>query len=86
MLILCLGCRTANYNAEAEKNAALSLLTPPRPAAPETEAVIFEGRDGGLWLGYEQYRALERNITALREYTAKLEAVLDFYEGGYHAD
>jgi hypothetical protein len=50
------------------------------------EDVVFADRDGGLWLGYEQYRALERNIIALREYTAKLEAILDFYEEEYHAD
>jgi hypothetical protein len=38
--------------------------------------------DGGLWLSYESYRALERNIIAMREYEGKLEAAIDFYEGG----
>ena len=44
------------------------------------EPVIFEDKDGGLWLAYDQYRALERNIIALREYIARLETALDFYE------
>jgi hypothetical protein len=43
--------------------------------------VRFEDRDGGLWLSYEQYRALERNVVALKEYAARLEAVVRFYEG-----
>jgi hypothetical protein len=42
------------------------------------EEVVFADRDGGLWLAYKEYRALERNIIALREYTAKVEAILDF--------
>jgi hypothetical protein len=41
--------------------------------------------DGGLWLSYESYRALERNIIAMREYEGKLEAVIDFYEGAKNA-
>jgi hypothetical protein len=43
------------------------------------EPVAFEDRDGGLWLSYENYRALERNVIALREYAARLEAVINFY-------
>jgi hypothetical protein len=44
------------------------------------EPVVFEDRgDGGLWLSYGDYRALERDIIALREYAARLEAVIDFY-------
>jgi hypothetical protein len=46
------------------------------------EPVVFEDRDGGLWLSYENYRALERNIIALREYTARLEISIDFYREG----
>jgi hypothetical protein len=49
------------------------------PAPPVTEAVDFEDRDGGLWLSYENYRALERNVIALREYAARLKIVIDFY-------
>jgi hypothetical protein len=41
--------------------------------------VVFEDRDEGLWLSYENYRSLERNIIALREYTERLEILLDFY-------
>jgi hypothetical protein len=43
------------------------------------EAVEFEDREGGLWLSYENYRALERNVIALREYAARLEAVAEFF-------
>jgi hypothetical protein len=49
------------------------------PAAPEAEPVVFEDRDGGLWLSYENYRALERNVIALREYAERLEIVIGFY-------
>ncbi len=53
---------------------------PPLPKAPEMEPVVWEDRDGGLWLSYKDYRALERNFIALREYAAKLEAVVQFYK------
>jgi hypothetical protein len=43
------------------------------------EPVAFEDQDGGLWLSYNDYRSLERNVIALREYTARLETILDFY-------
>jgi hypothetical protein len=80
-LIVFSGCRTIQGgNAEAEQQAVFSALTPIRPAAPAMEAVVFEDKDGGLWLAYKEYRALERNIIALREYTAKLETIIDFYE------
>ncbi|MDR3356478.1 MAG: hypothetical protein LBO04_04740 [Spirochaetaceae bacterium] len=46
---------------------------------PVTEAVGFEDREGGLWLSYNDYRALERNIIAMREYTARLELIIEFY-------
>jgi hypothetical protein len=32
-----------------------------------------------LWLSYNDYRALERNIISLREYAARLEIVIWFY-------
>jgi hypothetical protein len=44
------------------------------------EPVVFEDRDEGLWLSYENYRALERNIIALREYAARLEIIIGFYK------
>jgi hypothetical protein len=50
------------------------------------ERVSFEDRDGGLWLSYENYRALERNVIAMREYAQRLEAALDFYREGIDAD
>jgi len=43
--------------------------------------VRFEDRDGGLWLSYGDYRALERNIVAMREHIAKLEAENEFWRG-----
>jgi hypothetical protein len=43
------------------------------------EPVRFEDRDGGLWLSYDDYRALERNVIALREYTGRLEIIIGFY-------
>jgi hypothetical protein len=45
------------------------------------ERILFEDRDGGLWLSYEHYRAMERNIIALREYAARLEIIIEFYKG-----
>jgi hypothetical protein len=47
------------------------------------EPVRFVDRDGGLCLSYDNYRALERNIIALREYTAKLETIIEFYQEEY---
>jgi hypothetical protein len=41
--------------------------------------VEFQDRDGGLWLTYNDYRALERNVIALREYAARLETAIAFY-------
>jgi hypothetical protein len=43
------------------------------------EPVRFEDRDGGLWLSYDNYRALERNVIALREYAGRLEIIIEFY-------
>lgn len=54
---------------------------PPMPKAPDMEPVAFEDRDGGLWISYEDYRALERNVIALREYAARLEVIVGFYKG-----
>jgi hypothetical protein len=54
-------------------------LDPPLPPDPLMEPVVFEDLDGGLWLSYENYRALERNVIALREYAEKLEIVIEYY-------
>jgi hypothetical protein len=72
------GCATwAAGTAELETAAtALALEAPP---APVMEPVAFEDRDGGLWLSYGDYRSLERNIIALREYAAGLVLIIDFY-------
>jgi hypothetical protein len=43
------------------------------------EPVRFFDRGGGLWLTYNDYRALERNVIALREYAAGLEIIIWFY-------
>jgi hypothetical protein len=45
------------------------------------EPAAFEDRDDGLWLSYNDYRSLERNIIALREYAARLTLIIDFYRG-----
>lgn len=65
--------------AKTRLDAAVSALAPEVPDAPKMEAVKFEDRDGGLWISYNDYRALERNVLALREWAAKLEAVAGFY-------
>jgi len=64
---------------DSDAAETLAALEPPMPDAPEMEPVVFEGKDGGLWLSYNDYRALERNIIALREYAAHLEIVVWFY-------
>jgi hypothetical protein len=58
----------------------MKVLIPPMPDLPEMEAVRFEDRDGGLWLSYNDYRSLERNVIALREYARKLEIIIGFYQ------
>jgi len=60
----------------------MNALAPPLPTAPEMEPVQFEDRDGGLWLSYNDYRALERNVIALREYSRRLEVIIWFYREG----
>lgn len=79
-LTLFSACQTVKSPPEADTQAVLDKLIPPRPLPPAEEPVAFEEKDGGLWLSYENYRALERNIIELRRYMAQAEAVLDFYE------
>jgi hypothetical protein len=57
----------------------MAALQPPLPDPPVIEQVIFEDKENGLWLSYNDYRALERNIIALREYAARLEIIIWFY-------
>ena len=52
----------------------------PRPPKPAQEVVHFQDRDGGLWLSYQDYRALEGNVKALRAYAEELELLVDYYE------
>ena len=87
MLILCIAligffsCKSAPQPIPAdEAKAVIAVLAPPFPAPPVMEPVRFEDAgDGGLWLSYNDYRALERNIIAMREYIGKLEIVIWFY-------
>lgn len=81
-LIVCFsGCATGEGASASGAEEVLTLIAPELPPEPAFEPVRFEDRDGGLWLSYEQYRALERNVVALKEYAARLEAVVRFYEG-----
>lgn len=55
------------------------MIAPEVPVSPIFERVVFEEKDSGLWLSFDDYRSLERNIIALREYSAKLEIIIKFY-------
>jgi hypothetical protein len=72
-------CKTTPQITNADVEAVLADIAPPMPVMPEMEPVLFEDRDGGLWLSYNDYRALERNIIAMMEYAMRLEIVLWFY-------
>ena len=74
------GCTTAKAPTNADIDAVLQNIAPEKPPAPVMEQVTFEDKDGGLWLSYEAYRVLERNIIAMREYTAHLEVIIAFWE------
>jgi hypothetical protein len=87
-IIFLSSCKTTLYKASPEFaaavdewEAAMTALIPPVPVPPEMEPVQFEDKDGGLWLSHNDYRALERNIIAMREYARRLEIVLWFYRG-----
>jgi hypothetical protein len=51
------------------------------PQPPVMEPVRFQAWNDGLWLSYNDYRALERNVIAMREYAARLEIIINFYRG-----
>ena len=74
------GCTTAKAPTNAEIDAVLKNIAPEKPSAPTMEPVVFQDKDGGLWLSYEAYRSLERNIIAIREYAARLEVIIAFWE------
>ncbi|MDR0556315.1 MAG: hypothetical protein LBG43_00365 [Treponema sp.] len=78
-LTLCSGCATGKAATTAEIERAIKAVAPETPSAPVLEPVEFQDRDGGLWLTYNDYRALERNVIALREYAARLETAIAFY-------
>lgn len=78
LIIFLVSCKSAQITT-AEIESVLAAISPPLPAKPEHEPVRFEDRDGGLWMSYNDYRALERNIIELRKYAAKLEIILWFY-------
>ena len=78
-VFLAAGC-AGQAAAVTELDAAVTALEPEAPPAPEEEPVRFEDRDGGLWLSYSDYRALERNVIALREYEARLLLIIGFYK------
>ena len=83
-LISCLtnSCKSSAQITQAEVGKTLAAIAPPMPVPPEMEPVTFEDRDSGLWLSYNNYRALERNMIALREYAGRLEIVIRFYREG----
>lgn len=75
------GCATTKAPGNADIDAVLKNIAPTKPPAPVMEQVLFEEKCGGLWLSYRDYRALERNIIALKNYAAHLEVIIDFWEG-----
>lgn len=74
------GCTTTKAPSNADIDAVLKNIAPTKPPAPIMEPVVFKDKDGGLWLSYEAYRALERNIIAMKEYAARLEVIIAFWE------
>ena len=74
------GCRTVRGAAQADIDAVIQNIAPEKPAVPYMEPVVFEDKDGGLWLSYDAYRALERNIISLKEYASRLEVIIAFWE------
>lgn len=83
MLTVCLAACQTNPKIEAvpeaEAPSLLETIAPPLPPAPLMEPVAFIDRYDGLWLSYNDYRALERNVIALREYARRLEIIIEFF-------
>ena len=80
-LTVCLAaCRTSpKIEAAPEPPSILETIAPPVPPAPLMELVEFLSREGGLWLSDDNYRRLERNVIALREYAKQLEIIIEFF-------
>lgn|GEM_PF-2687716 len=57
---------------------------PPMPVEPELAEVTFEPHSDGLFLSFEEYRQLERNIIEMRLYIEGLKAQIVFYTGQKH--
>jgi hypothetical protein len=85
-LTLFSGCATGGAVTTAEIERTVKAVAPEVPAAPVPEPVVFVDADGGLWLSYHDYRVLERNVIALREYAARLEIIVKFYREDGNAD
>lgn len=79
MLVWCIALMSFSCATTKNNSVTMPRLHPPIPAAPVMERVRFEDKADGLWLSYDQYRLLERNIIALQEYAAKLKTVVEFY-------
>ncbi len=80
IVFLTTSCETTKATSQAEIDVVLKKIAPERPCKVQMEAVEFQEKDGGLWLSYEDYRALERNIISMKEYAAKLEVIITFWE------
>ncbi|MBN2536395.1 MAG: hypothetical protein JXB88_26160 [Spirochaetales bacterium] len=71
-------CKTTN-DIPINIEDILKNTVPPVPDPPIMLPVTFADREDGLWLSYADYRNLEKNIIAMREYIRKLETIVDFY-------
>lgn len=80
-IIFLMGCQTTRSPTKAEIDETLSMIAPEVPLSPVMEKVSFEEKYTGLWLSFDDYRSLERNIIALREHIARLEVIIGFYQG-----
>jgi hypothetical protein len=79
LTIFLVDCKTSPIVEPATEPSILETIAPPMPPTPLIEPVNFADKDEGLWLSYNDYRSLERNIISLREYAARLEVIIDFY-------
>lgn len=73
-------CKTTS-DVPVDIEDILKTTVPPVPDQPEMLPVHFIDREGGLWLSYDDYRNLEKNIIKMREYSRKLEIIVDFFMG-----
>jgi hypothetical protein len=73
------GCATNKPATNEDIETVIKAIAPDVPDAPILEPVEFQEWAGGLWLSNNDYRSLERNVIALREYAARLEIIVRFY-------